>query len=116
MRNELQAVEPAESTDGLREPIRDAEERRRRFAAYLVASGALTDTDRPGAAAGLVVATTQGKTASRQCRATAEGCMKSPAPPLESVEASIERVAGCVEQDSGCTKYQRCHKLDDIPF
>jgi hypothetical protein len=105
---------------------------RQRFAAYLLATGAMTDATRSEAAFGLAIAMKQGRQSSRQCFATLESCYgtlsqkwsppgqqsQQPTPPSqEELLAKMKELKACLNADAtGCAKSQRCQQPDSLPF
>jgi hypothetical protein len=99
---------------------------RQRFAAYLLATGVMTDRTRGEAALGLAIAMKQGRQSSQQCMVTVTNCIETarakwpppqtPHTPAED-EATGRELMTCMDADAaGCAKSRRCHKPDNLPF
>jgi hypothetical protein len=76
----------------------------RRFTAYLMARGVLTDPTRAVAVLGITVATGQGRQAGKQCSAVISHCIEAPTAP-----------ADCLSTEP-CPKVLRCSMPDALPF
>jgi hypothetical protein len=88
---------------------------RARFAAYIVATGALTDPHRAEAAQGLAVSKARGEQDSRQCWATLSHCLASPQW-LGDDKAGAERYLATCAAAEPCVRQRRCSQPDQLPF
>jgi hypothetical protein len=84
------------------------ETRRRRFVAYLLSTGILTDTKRLDAATGLLLSRSQGIADSKQCFADTNRCFVKYSKDQKAYTACIDTTA--------CRQMGRCWMPDSLPF
>jgi hypothetical protein len=93
----------------------ESQNERKRFAAYLLATGVLTDPERTGASLGITVAMSQGRQDSKQCLATMSRCIDTN-DTEKTLSEQQKNLETCVNTDPSCAKIWRCHKPDSLPF
>lgn len=99
--------------------LADLENRRRRFAAYLLATGALTDPKRqPTTALGLSIAMNKGREDSEQCYAALSRCDETSLTPpqLDGVGSDLRTCRDSTIADPPCDKVRQCVMSDKLPF
>jgi hypothetical protein len=99
-----------------RSASQDLDNRRRRFLAYLTATGALTN---PESTLGVDIARNQGIEDTKQCiPAITSRCIPSgPERPTPPPPDEAERIRKCVFDIPACAKWKRCGELvDQLPF
>ncbi len=90
----------------------------RRFSAYLMATGVLTDPQRSSANIGAAMAIARGRTEARQCSAAIVACSdkvlgKEGTPPPRDNKSS--QLLACMEA-TPCARTTRCLQPDNLPF
>lgn len=112
------------SIQSLRYQEAENDQRRRRFAAYLLATGILTSNDTTDMAVGLAAAMNQGSADTHQCLAQfLQKCFKPDADDTEHPKAAEElqtyfavKITQCRQNIPTCSKVERCSKNDALPF
>ncbi len=111
--------ELAKTASLMAETQAELENERRRFAAYLLATGALTDTKRRRTTVlGLSIAMNEGREDSGQCYAALSRCDKTSLTPpqLDGVGSDLRTCRDSTLADPPCDKVRRCHMPDKLPF
>ncbi len=99
--------------------LAERENERRRFAAYLMATGALTDPKRQRTTVlGLSIAMNEGREDSEQCYAALSLCDETSLTPpqLDGVGSDLRTCRDSTLANPPCDKVKRCHMSDKLPF